>query len=239
MQALTRVTPTSTRARSGSCAIAGGLLLAAVLLAVSAATAAETARREGGDDALRKAQYLLRQLTAEQEKLKTDNAKLQADVDELKAGNQRLEEQLAKNTGVLANSNRNNAMLVERVKSDGDKYRGLVERYREKLTALRAAQFKVAYLEQAVTERSQWIDVCKTNNDELYRLNNELLERYQQRGFLDTLVGAEPVTGLGRVRLENMAEEYRYKLEDLKLLDFQVSTAAPPPADTSAAKALP
>jgi hypothetical protein len=123
------------------------------------------------------------------------------------------------------------------VKSDSEKYHGLVDRYRSKLNELRAAQFKVAYLEQAVTERNQWIDTCKASNDDLYRTNSELLERYEKRGLLDLLAGAEPVTGLAQVRTENVVEDYRYKLDDLKMPQFTESTT--PPSDDTAARTSP
>jgi chromosome segregation ATPase len=237
MRASTRVIPGLSRVRCQACSIAGALLLAA-LLAGSSGAAAETARREGGDDALRKAQYLLRQLTADQEKLKTDNAKLQAEVEELKAENRRLAEERGKQEGALAGSKRNTETLIERVKSDGEKYRGLVERYRGKLDELRAAQARAAYLEQAVTERNQWIETCRASNDDLYQANSELLERYRKRGLLNLLAGEEPVTGLARVRTENVVEDYRYKLDDLKMPEFAESTQAPAD-DTSATGALP
>jgi chromosome segregation ATPase len=237
MHLLTPVIPAVYRVRCPACVFAGAILLAA-LLAVSAGVAAETARREGGDDALRKAQYLLRQLTAEQERLKTDNAKLQAELEGLKTENRHLEEQRGKQEGALASSKRNTEALIERVRSDNGKYRELVERYRSKLNELRAAQFKVAYLERAVSERNQWIETCKNSNDDLYSVNSELLKRYEKRGLLDLLAGAEPVTGLARVRTENVVEDYRYRLEDLKMPQFTES--APAPADdASAASALP
>jgi chromosome segregation ATPase len=198
-----------------------------VMLSASAGVAAETARREGGDDAMRKAQYLLRQMTAEQQVLKTDNAKLQSEIADLKAENERLTADLGERESTITRNRKSNEALVERIQSDSDKYHGLVERYRNKLEELRTAQFRVAYLEQAVTERNQWIDVCKASNDDLYQANSELLERYQNRGVLDLLAGAEPVTGLARVRTESLVEDYRYKLEDLKMPDFTDSATAP------------
>ena len=210
------------------CSRAGALLMAALLLmAASFSAVAETARRDGGDDALRKAQYLLRQLSAEQERLKTENAKLQTEIEDLKAENGRLETSLGEQESALARSRKNTESLIERVKSDGEKYRRLIDRYREKLRELRETQFKAAYLEQAVTERNQWIETCRTNNDELYAVNGELLKRYENRGFFDLLANAEPVTGLARVRTENVVEDYRYKLDDLKVLEFTESASAP------------
>lgn len=209
-------------------------LLLIALLATGSGGAAAEARREGGDSAVRKLEYMLRELSTENQSLKAENARLQGQLQDLKSENGKLTTELGANKTALSHNRKNNAMLVERVRSDSDRYRNLVEHYREKLKALRTTQFKVAYLEQAVKERNQWIDTCKANNDDLYKANSKLLDLYQHRGVLDVLTGADPVTGLARVRRESKVEDYRYKLEDLKMLDFR-QTADRAPDDTAAA----
>jgi septal ring factor EnvC (AmiA/AmiB activator) len=237
MQTLIRAISAMFHARSPASTVFPVFMLT-VMLSASAGVAAETARREDGDDAMRKAQYLLRQMTAEQQALKTDNAKLQSEIQDLKAENERLTADLGERESTIARNRKSNDALVERIQSDSDKYHDLVERYRNKLEELRTAQFRVAYLEQAVIERNQWIDVCKASNDDLYQANSELLELYQNRGVLDLLAGAEPVTGLARVRTESLVEDYRYKLEDLKMPDFTDSATAPSD-DTATASTQP
>jgi hypothetical protein len=64
------------------------------------------------------------------------------------------------------------------------------------------------------------MEVCRENNTQLRTINQELLDRHHDRGLFDALAEAEPFTGLGQVRLENVVEEYRYRIDDLKVLDF-------------------
>jgi hypothetical protein len=105
---------------------------------------------------------------------------------------------------------------VERVRSDLERYKELLRRYRDATSTLRQAESDNQYLVQAVQEREQWISECRSRNDDLLTANSDLLERYEQeaRRKLD------PVFGLGRVALENEVQDYRFKLEDLQVTEF-------------------
>ena len=87
-------------------------------------------------------------------------------------------------------------------------------------------------------QRNQWMETCRASNDELCQVNSELLIRYQNNGLFDTLAGAEPITGLARVQKENVVDDYRYRLGDLKMLDFAESSP-PPEDDVASASAQP
>ena len=89
-----------------------------------------------------------------------------------------------------------------------------MDRYREKLNELHAAQFRLDYLETAVNERNQWIETCKAGNDDRYTVNGDLL------------AGTEP--GLARLRTETVVDDYRYKLDTLRMPEFTESTTAIP-----------
>ena len=59
------------------------ILMTVVLVLIAMDPLHAEVRREGGDDAVRKAQYMLRQLSQENQGLKARNAELQARLDEL------------------------------------------------------------------------------------------------------------------------------------------------------------
>jgi hypothetical protein len=207
---------------------AGRLLQSVMTMILCAALVmpALAERREAGaDDPARKAQYLMRQMQAELQQAKAENTRLQAELDAQKGKQAGLREQLEEAERKLSSSSRRNTVLNERLVSDGDKYRELMRRYREAVDELRKARFKVAYMEQAVLERNEWIDTCRNSNEELYTINGELLEAYNNKGIMASLSQSMPVTGLARVRVENVVEDYRYRLEDLKMLDFTGSPA--------------
>lgn len=208
---------------AGLKAISRGGLLAMVFAGLVAPAVAER-REAGGDDASRKAQYMLRQMQAELQKVKAENAKLKGELDGMKKSRNELEGKLENSEKKLSSSNNRNASLNSRLREDGDKYRDLADRYRDLQTELRQARFKAGFLEDAVAERNEWIDVCQKQNDELYTVNNELLDAYRDKGVMASFSQTVPVTGLARVRVENLVEDYRYKLDDLKMFEFADST---------------
>lgn len=54
---------------------------------------------------------------------------------------------------------------------------------------------------------------CQAHNGELVSVADDLLAAYQNKGVFDVLGEGEPFTGIGRVRLENLLETYRDKVD--------------------------
>jgi predicted RNase H-like nuclease (RuvC/YqgF family) len=180
-------------------------------------TAAAEARRDAGGDAVRKAQLMMRQLMQEKSRLEAENARLSG---ELEAAREELARQEKDLSRQLQASRASNAKLSDRVRSDHERMQELMDRYNTTLQMLRVEQQNVVLLRNAVEERNQWIDTCKSNNDALFATNMELVEKYRDKGFLKMLSQTDPLTGIGDVQLEVVAEDYRYRLEDLQVTDF-------------------
>jgi chromosome segregation ATPase len=53
-------------------------------------------------------------------------------------------------------------------------------------------------------------------NLELFRLANEILKRYERFGLGDALAAKEPFTGITRVKLENLVQDYQDKIAEQK-----------------------
>ncbi len=188
---------------------------------------ADGVRREAGSsDAARKAQFLLRQLSQEKAELKSENASLAASLKALQAERDALQTSLQQVRNKLESSRSSNEQLVQRVSSDTQKMRELLEKYRSTRRLLAMERSNVALLKSAVTERNDWIDRCKANNDSLYRISQELVDRYRNKSVWQSLKQAEPLTGLGDVKLEVIAEDYRYRIDDLQVPDFKGKTAS-------------
>jgi hypothetical protein len=47
----------------------------------------------------------------------------------------------------------------------------------------------------------------------MYKLGNELLDKYEEKSCFTSALQAEPFTGLRRARIEKMIEEEREKLD--------------------------
>jgi len=63
----------------------------------------------------------------------------------------------------------------------------------------------VAGLERLVADR-------QAKNLALYQLANEILQRYEKFGLGDALTAREPFTGITRVKLQNLVQDYQDKL---------------------------
>ncbi len=58
------------------------------------------------------------------------------------------------------------------------------------------------------------LDDRERKNLELFRLANEILTRYEKFGLGEALAAREPFTGITRVKLENLVQDYHDKIAD-------------------------
>jgi chromosome segregation ATPase len=58
---------------------------------------------------------------------------------------------------------------------------------------------------------------CEANNLALYGYGRELLSAYREKGVFSAIAQRDPVLNLGSVKIENVLEEYRDKLDEKKL----------------------
>ena len=57
----------------------------------------------------------------------------------------------------------------------------------------------------------------ETKNLALFKLANEILTRYERFGLGDALAAKEPFTGIARVKLENLVQDYQDKLAEQRV----------------------
>lgn len=165
----------------------------------------------GAQKALAKAQYLLRQATTE----KTD---LQTQVDTLKQQVDKLTKELA--TAKSASGadkqklEQKYGSALEQWKTQGEKLNEQLENGRAQ-TKRDAAQR--AELEEALKKETANFAQCYENNKKLYAVNQDLLNRYQHKGFADVLGQKEPFTGIKQVDVENLIQDYQYQIDSLQV----------------------
>jgi chromosome segregation ATPase len=109
----------------------------------------------------------------------------------------------------------------------GDQEKELAET-KESLTKWKAAYEQIAATAKKIeAERARFADESvilkrkltdrETKNRELFKLGNEILTRYEKFGMGDALAAREPFTGIARVKLENMVQDYSDKLADQRV----------------------
>lgn len=109
------------------------------------------------------------------------------------------------------------ALERERADKSGDDYRqslGLIAKMEADAKVLDA---RVLDQREIVGRQARMIQACEDKNMELARIGGELLQRYRDKGLMDALKQAEPFTQIERVRMENLWQEYRDKLDSQKM----------------------
>ena len=74
-----------------------------------------------------------------------------------------------------------------------------------------------AKLSEQVIELKRRAADGEAKNLALFKLANEILKRYERFGLGDALAAKEPFTGLARVKLENLVQDYQDKLADQRV----------------------
>ncbi len=201
------------------------ILFCISVLNMSAGNVMAEARRDaaGADNPVRKLQYMLRQVSEEKASLEADNGKLKADLTTETKKKKELQSKLDKLEKRLTGSEGTNLKLVSRIKQDNERMKKMIAMYKETVVRLRKENQDNQLLVNAVTERNQWMDQCKSKNSEMYTLNIELMKRYRNKDFTEDALEKEPITGLVAVQLENQEQKYRFRLQDLQTIKFKPS----------------
>ena len=71
------------------------------------------------------------------------------------------------------------------------------------------------------------IDDREAKNLALYNLGNEILTRYEKYGLGEALAAKEPFTGVTRVKLQELVQDYRDKISDQRVTPGEVPPAPP------------
>lgn len=202
------------------------LLVFATLLMSSDPAHAQTARRDAAanPEALGKLQAMLRDATAQRDTAKADNAKLQEEVESLKKKLDNAKRQAAQadkreatSEQVIERYKQNDAALRERIQEQNDKTQQIVDKYKELVATLREVETQRANLQVMVTSQAREIDKCVDANVALYNTGLELADAYEKKGVWRALTQAEPVAQMGRVKMENLMQDYRLRLQDAKV----------------------
>lgn len=89
--------------------------------------------------------------------------------------------------------------------------------YEEAAGVARAKEAERAQLAARLEGLSQQATACEAKNAELFRVGNEILDRYAAVGVADVLSAKEPFLGFKRVELQNLVQDYQDKILDQKV----------------------
>jgi chromosome segregation ATPase len=82
------------------------------------------------------------------------------------------------------------------------------------LAEAKQQQSEAKRFETLFGEREGALTACRNDNAELVTISRELLQKYRNKGVFSTLRDKEPLLGLQRVKLENLAQDYHHRIID-------------------------
>lgn len=202
--------------------LSGSLLVLALLQSElsSAAPKQETPEQQ----AYKKAQGVIRQLTEEKRALETERTELRQKLTQLEmtAGQlQSLQAQLKSQQAHADSLKQSNDALETRLNSENHKQQDLQNQLKNLGDQARLIAGDNQLLVAAINERQHWMAQCAEHNRELVAASEQLVNQFQHQGWLDRLAGMEPFTGIANVSVQNSMEAFQFRVEDLKVTPYK------------------
>lgn len=177
---------------------------------MASAMMADTARAaDAADQKVERMQRMLRQVSQERDSLQAENTRLKSEIEELNR----------KHTGIKKNSD---TALAKSRESNA----ALSTELQRTEQNLRQIQTDKDLLQETVVGQAQQLETCESHNVKLLQVNRNLLGQYENKGFFDSLMQREPITGLKGVELENIVQDYQDRLD--RLVFRKTGTATTP-----------
>lgn len=211
------------------------LVTAALLVAHGAAPQAQQAAADPAalQQALNRAQGLLRQLAEQRTRLEAENAAAQVKISGLErdlAREKHARDDLATDLELAA---RKSASLDKKLAGSGERLaqtetrlRDTVAKCRELAAEHRATLAAKGELETQLTATRADLAAARKRNHELYGINAEILERFKSKTSWTSFLQSEPALGLKQVEIGNLEQDLPHRNEDQRL--------APPPQEPPA-----
>jgi DNA repair exonuclease SbcCD ATPase subunit len=90
-------------------------------------------------------------------------------------------------------------------------------RLAETARTLATREAELATVRQELQQTKTADAKCEDDNAKLYTYGQEILDRYQHKGVWASLRQKEPLFGFRQVEIENVVQEYRLKMADVKV----------------------
>ena len=182
--------------------------------------------------AVKKAQGMIRQLSqeksaleAEKATLVTDKAALEAKLSGLEATVKKLQPLESEVEKYKTGLETVKTSLESQLSQQRQREQALQEKHRDVVGKANTIYADNQLLVLAIKEREQWIGQCTKRNKDLQTAYNDVLTQYKEKGFWQQVAELEPLTGIGQVTTQSVAEDYKYKLQQLKMTPFEANAA--------------
>lgn len=175
------------------------------------------APRDAGknDGAVLKLQAMVKTLTAERDAAKAEAVKSAEELTRFEQLKKDYEAAVAAKDAVskeLAAQKSNNVELKDRLDKTHAKLLEVIEKHKEVTQAKAELNQELTLTKAKQQDAEQRLSVCGDQNIKLFRSAKELLERYQGKDTLASLMQDEPLLQFNSVEMENIVQEYEDKL---------------------------
>lgn len=197
------------------------LLVVGALLSGSAIASDKKANRER--EMLRRAQIELQQAREQSAALEAEKNKSVKELEQVSKSGKAAEAKAARLARELKEEQAQRGQMetelaaakqrLTELESKVAELTGSLDETRRTLAGTEAAKKN---LEGIKTRNEREIALCEDKNKSLYQVGRDLMVRYEKKSCEDALAQREPFTGLKRVEVENLMEEYRDKLDEQK-----------------------
>ncbi len=204
----------------------------------------------GPDPQLAKLREQLKNITLQLRTAQSETATMQAAKDEAEAANKDLKaklDQALKNSAedktkadkVQADLTAKNEDATKQIGTLNESLKKWQEGYGKMESTAKTKESERSRLADEVIRLDRKVLDRERKNIELYKLGKEILTRYENYGLGRALLSKEPFTGLSKVKLETLVQDYADKLQDSKIKPdgSKAAAAAAKPAPAPAKEA--
>lgn len=206
-----------------------GLLTVSLL---PAPAQAQTARSGGAANPLLLQQ--MQQLASERTSLQAENAKMKQELeatrkerDTLKSGQQALTQRSRATAAALQQANTQHAQATEQIAQNKAEMQALIVKFRDTIQQLKGIEAQSSSAKQTIAVTERQLNVCMDHDLALYNLDVEIMSRADHESGFTHLVRMEPITQIGRARLENRVDDYKARANDLRVKPAEGGTPHP------------
>lgn len=190
------------------------------------------AKKDPAKEAQRRMQMQMKQVQEQKTALEQEKAALGQELEALKKKTSEIEASVARAHRGKAAAEKEAEALKQARSELSEKIAQLEKQFSESQLSLRDTRQRLQQetsqkqgLEQNLSVQGKALGACESNNRMLYQYHVELINHAQNRGSLGVLLEAEPLLGLSRVKIENLLELYRDKVDEQKFKPASPSQA--------------
>ena len=181
---------------------------------------------DGNNKAVLKLQTLVKEVTTERDLLKTEKDKLVSDIEKLKKDKDAAASAEERLGSELAAQKSTNASVSNTLEQTHAKLLEVIEKYNVLNKAKNELSATHVNLENTQKQTESNLQNCEGKNLKMFEAAKEVLNSYENKSVLDSLLKSEPILQFKSVEMETIIQEYEDKLIKQKYQHKELSVTS-------------